>query len=110
MIKTFLLFMCSDEGHRLPFVRAGKRGEGSNVVGIIWNETRRLDEDAKHFAQFRYVRRRDHSAYGVEVFVGQASACLVDDKTKEGAKGNPTLVLGAFKVQFSFLHRARKSV
>ena len=70
VIKALLPFLCPGEWNGLAVDAAGEFGERPDDMGIIGDESSRLDKDAERLAQFRYIGGWDHASDGVEVFVG----------------------------------------
>ena len=69
MVETLLSFLCPDKRDGFAGDAAGELGERPNDVSIAGDEARRLYENAKRHAEFRYGGGWDHASDGVEVLV-----------------------------------------
>ncbi len=97
VIETVLSFLCPGEGGGLTVFAASELRERADDVRIIRYESCRLHEYAERFSQFGYVRGGDHTAYGVEIFVGKTGTVFFDQKTEKGARGEADRGFGGVK-------------
>ena len=82
VIKTVLSLLRPGERDGLAVLTTGEFGLGTDDVSIVRDEERRLHENAERLAQFRYVGWGSHAADRVQIFVGKASARLVNNKAR----------------------------